>query len=125
MVIAVDFDGTCVKHAYPDVGPENPGAAEVLRELVAAGHHLILYTMRSGKTLVDAIAWCSANGIQLLDANTNPRQAEWTDSPKVYAHLYIDDAALGCPLVCPPGERPYVDWERARAQLVAEGWLAR
>jgi hypothetical protein len=41
----------------------------------------------------------------------NPTQKEWTSSPKCYAHIYIDDAALGCPLVKGEnGERDYVDW---------------
>ena len=50
MIIAVDFDGTCVSHDYPYIGKEI-GAAPVLRELVAAGHDLILFTMRDGKLL--------------------------------------------------------------------------
>jgi len=46
MIIAVDFDGTCVKHAYPEIGDEI-GAAPVLKELTDCGHQLILYTMRA------------------------------------------------------------------------------
>lgn len=39
-----------------------------------------------------------------------------TSSPKVHADLYIDDAALGCPLIYNPdfSDRPYVDWEKVR-----------
>lgn len=44
MIIAVDFDGTCVTHEY--VGKEI-GAAEVLKELTDKGHKIILFTMRS------------------------------------------------------------------------------
>ena len=55
MIIAVDFDGTCVSHDYPYIGKEI-GAAPVLRELVSAGHELILFTMRDGKTLKEAEA---------------------------------------------------------------------
>lgn len=44
MYIAVDFDGTCVTHAYPQIGKEI-GAAPVLRYL-AQKHMLILFTMR-------------------------------------------------------------------------------
>lgn len=46
-VIAVDFDGTVVTHAYPRIGDEI-GAEPVLRELVANGCRLILLSMRSG-----------------------------------------------------------------------------
>lgn len=33
MIIGIDFDGTCVKHAFPKIG-EEIGAAPVLKELV-------------------------------------------------------------------------------------------
>lgn len=46
MIIAVDFDGTCVTHEFPEVG-KDIGAVPVLRELVEKGHKIILYTMRS------------------------------------------------------------------------------
>lgn len=112
MYIAVDFDGTCVTHEYPRVG-RDIGAVPVLKKLVDSGHHLILNTMRSGKELVDAVQWFADNDIPLYGANENPTQKEWTLSPKVYAHLYIDDAALGCPLRFDRAvsSRPFVDWE--------------
>ena len=112
MIIGIDFDGTCVTHDYPRIGKEI-GAIEVLKRLVEAGHKLILNTMRSGKELQDAIDWFNENGIELYGVNENPTQKRWTQSPKVYAHLYIDDAALGCPLRMNSAlsERPFVDWE--------------
>lgn len=112
MYIAIDFDGTCVTHDYPRIG-KDIGAVTVLKRLVEAGHKLILNTMRSGKELQDAVNWFNENGIELYGANENPTQKRWTQSPKVYAHLYIDDAALGCPLRMNSdlSERPFVDWE--------------
>ena len=56
MIIAVDFDGTCVKHAYPKIG-EDIGAVPVLKEMVKNGHQLVLNTMRSGKLLDEAVQW--------------------------------------------------------------------
>ena len=44
MIIAVDFDGTCVTHDFPNVG-KNIGAEIVLRKLSDKGHKIILYTM--------------------------------------------------------------------------------
>lgn len=112
MVIAVDFDGTCVTHEFPEIG-KNIGAAPVLRCLAENGHNIILHTMRSKRQdrdiLQEAIDWFRANGIPLYGVNENPSQKNWTQSPKVYAHIYIDDAALGIPLVYGDG-RPYVDW---------------
>ena len=111
MYIAVDFDGTCVSHEYPYVGHEI-GAIQVLKRIQDSGHEIILNTMRSGNELVDAVQWFVDNNITLLGINENPTQKSWTDSPKVYAHLYIDDAALGCPLKMDPNVsgRPFVDW---------------
>ena len=109
--IAVDFDGTCVTHEYPKVG-KDIGAVPVLKKLTDSGHKIILNTMRSGKELAAAIKWFIDNDIPLFGANENPTQKSWTTSPKVYADLYIDDAALGCPLKKDPyiSDRPYVDW---------------
>ncbi len=133
MFIAVDFDGTCVKHKYPAVG-EDIGAVPILKELVKNGHSLILFTMRSDKEgispvtndlqqggLVDAISWFVDNNILLSGIQCNPTQASWTSSPKCYAHIYIDDAALGCPLIYPEGERPYVNWKKVRQLLKKQG----
>lgn len=115
MIIAVDFDGTCVTHEYPKVG-QSIGAVPVLRSWVVAGHKLILWTMRSGKELEDAVGWFNDAGIPLFGINGNPEQKSWTDSPKAYAQLYVDDAALGAPLVHNPMfDRPYLDWDRVEA----------
>lgn len=76
------------------------------------GHNLILFTMRSGKELDDAINWFLNNEIPLWSVNSNPRQYTWTKSPNVYADMYIDDAAFGCPLICSDySDRPFVNWK--------------
>ena len=98
MVFAIDFDGTCVTHAYPEVGADAPLAVEVMKGMVERGASLILWTMRSGKTLEDAEAWFKERGIPLYASQRNPMQEQWTSSPKCYAHVYIDDAAFGCPM---------------------------
>lgn len=128
MEIAIDFDGTCVTHEFPQIG-KDIGAQPILRALVKRGHRLILNTMRSnngdlplftatgevvntsGNFLNDAVEWFTLNHIELYGIQENPGQKSWTSSPKCYAQLYIDDAALGCPLTYPAdGGRPYVDW---------------
>lgn len=118
LILAIDFDGTCVTHEYPDVG-KDIGAVPVLKELIKLGHDLILFTMRDGKELNDAINWFKNNDIKLWGVQYNPTQKNWTKSNKCYANLYIDDAALGCPLIHPKnGDRPYVDWNRVREILI-------
>lgn len=121
MFIAVDFDGTCVTHEYPFIG-KKIGAAPVLREL-AKKHDIILYTMRDGEKLQDAVDWFKQNGIPLYAVNENPSQKVWTDSPKVFAHLYIDDAALGTLTNTIEGysDREFVDWCRIVMYLASAG----
>jgi hypothetical protein len=121
--IAVDFDGTCVTHEFPNTGVDI-GAGPVLRDLHLAGYKIILHTMRGGPLLSSAVTWFKDNQIPLYGVNYNSDQYSWTDSRKVFAHLYIDDMALGVPLredeLC---ERPYVDWVRVRRWLVEHNFL--
>jgi len=131
MEILVDFDGTCVTHAFPNIG-RDIGAVPVLKDLVNAGHKLILFSMRSdvenvpspeidgmftGTYLTDAVQWFKDNDIPLYGINVNPTQHVWTKSPKAYGQLIIDDISLGTPLIWPEGERPYVDWDKVRIYL--------
>jgi len=119
MIIAIDFDGTCVAHEYPEVG-RDIGAAEVIREFVKRGDKIILFTMRSGDALQDACDWFHEHNIPLFGINGNPDQHTWTASPKPYAHVYIDDAALGIPLMRPKTGRPYVHWNAVAEMMGVE-----
>lgn len=135
MIIGIDFDGTIVDHMYPSIGIPVPGALETMRELEEAGHRLILWTMRSGETLADAVKYIQDNGIKLWGINANPDQikSQWSTSPKAYCQIYIDDAAMGCPLnfisltreqkINPSTKvstRPSVDWGKVREILGLE-----
>lgn len=122
MIIGIDFDGTIVEHCYPNIGYPVPGAVDTIKLLIDAGHRIILWTMRSGDTLLDAVNWCKANNIHLWGINVNPHQ-DWSTSPKAYCQLYIDDAAVGCPLTKVEGGRPYVDWMAIRNLLTERGAL--
>ena len=122
MIIAVDFDGTCVTHDYPEIG-EPIGAYFVLKALIDEGHQLILWTMRSGSRLDEAVQWFKDQDLPLYGVNNNPKQSTWTDSPKAHAHLYIDDAALGIPLKYNK-TRPCVDWSAVCKMLRERGILS-
>jgi hypothetical protein len=126
LYICVDFDGTCVTHSYPYIGKEI-GSEPILKRLTDAGHRLILFTMRSGKQLDEAVAWFNEQGIPLFGINTNPTQSIWTKSPKAYGHLYIDDAALGSPLVVNVAyhEKPFVDWNKVEELLIEKQILSK
>ncbi|NNF45454.1 MAG: hypothetical protein HKN69_01670 [Desulfofustis sp.] len=124
MYICVDFDGTIVDHCFPEIGAEAPGAIHWLKRLQDQGARLILFTMRSdttfgGPMLTDAVEFLESRGIRLYGINTNPDQDSWTNSPKAYGDIYVDDAAFGCPLIHPQGfRRPCVDWETAGPVLL-------
>lgn len=123
MYVCVDFDGTIVDHCFPEIGQPVPNAIKWLKRFNKYGANVILYTMRSDSqayetALTDAVEYLKQNGVTLFDVNKNPSQDKWTTSPKVYAHVYIDDLAFGCPLIHPEGfSRPCVDWSKVGPQV--------
>ena len=117
--IGVDFDGTVVKHNYPYVGEDLPGAVETLKKLVNNNIKIILNTMRGGKELEDAINWFKEKDIPLYGINEHPLQAYWTTSPKIWADHYIDDAAIGAPL----DENSHISWYEMECLLIKYNYL--
>ncbi|MDR0794519.1 MAG: hypothetical protein LBE79_00450 [Tannerella sp.] len=97
MTIAVDFDGTIVEHAYPKIGKPIPFAVEVLRKLQQEEKHkLILWTMREGLLLQEAVAYCEKNDIFFFACNKNYPEEDIGHSPrKIAADLFIDDRNIG------------------------------
>lgn len=131
LIFSVDFDGTCVTASFPKVG-YNIGAAPVLKALVDKGHKIILFTVRdygnedwqgrkieTGDFLLEAVDWFSSNGITLFGINKNPEQT-WSNSPKAFADIIIDDYALGCPLKTIKDET-FVDWVKVVEFLTNKG----
>jgi len=94
MVIAVDFDGTIVEHEYPAIGRPIPFAIETLLQLQKDDHKLILWTVREGQLLQDAIDYCAERGLYFYAENANYRGEEKA-SRKLGADLFIDDRNLG------------------------------
>jgi len=128
-IFGIDFDGTVVTHEFPKVGKDIPGSVETLDKIVRHGGRLVLWTMRANHTkkpqshdpdihteaanyLDEAIKWFADRELPLWGVNRNPEQDSWTSSPKAYCHIYIDDAALGCPLTHDTdiSNRPFVNW---------------
>ena len=103
MVIAVDFDGTIVKHKYPSIGKELPFAIKTLKLLQEKGHTLILWTYRAGSDLDKAVKFCEKRGLIFNAVNNNydGEELDNTISRKIYADIYIDDRNL---LGLPPWE---------------------
>ncbi len=96
MIIAVDFDGTIVEHKYPEIGKPIPFAIETLLQLQKDRHTLILWTVREGKQLQEAIDYCSNQGLTFFAANENyPGENREKAARKLNADMFIDDRNLG------------------------------
>lgn len=97
-VIAVDFDGTIVENAYPEIGKPNYQLVNILIHLQKLGHTIILYTCRDGELLQDAVNTCRHLGLVPDYVNENaPALIEQygADCRKISADIYIDDRHLG------------------------------
>ncbi|MBA3987235.1 MAG: hydrolase [Flavobacteriales bacterium] len=97
LTIAVDFDGTIVENAYPEIGKPKIFAIETLLKLQSDGHRLILWTYRHGKSLEDAVAFCKDNGVHFYAVNKSfpEEKFEHTCSRKISADIFIDDRNIG------------------------------
>lgn len=99
MTIAVDFDGTIVEHRYPEIGKELPFATQTLKMLIEDRHKLILWSVREGKLLDDAVEWCRKRGVEFYAVNKDFPEEDLTKnqsfSRKLKADLWIDDRNIG------------------------------
>lgn len=78
-VVCVDFDGTCVMHEYPKIGEDVPNAVNVLKKLNENQVKIILWTIRSGEFLQEAVNWFVERDIQIWAVNKNPQQRFWSN----------------------------------------------
>ena len=99
MNIAVDFDGTIVEDRFPAIGPELPFAVETLRMLQKDQHRIILWTVREGDTLSEAVEWCRKRGLEFYAVNKDfpEENIELNEqfSRKLKADVFIDDRQVG------------------------------
>lgn len=96
MIVAIDFDGTIVKHEFPKIGPLLPGAKEKINfwydnNLFA----IIIWTCRGGKYLEEMKEFLDKEGIKYHKINENAFPSkDFNPYPKIYADFYIDDRAV-------------------------------
>ncbi len=95
--IAVDFDGTIVDHEYPEIGKEKLFAFETLKELQKQGCRLILWTIRTGRELDEAVEYCRQKGVEFYAVNKNYPEEKFEEdvARKIEADIYIDDRNIG------------------------------
>lgn len=96
MIIAVDFDGTIVEHEYPKIGKAIPFAIETLLQLQKDRHTLLMWTVRDGDLMQEAVDYCEKRGLKFYAVNKNyPEEDPSKASRKLNADLFIDDRNLG------------------------------
>lgn len=78
MVIAVDFDGTIVEHRYPSIGREIPFAIDTLKKLSSERHKLILWSVREGKLLDEAVAFVVSVVLSFMPSTVTIRKRRRT-----------------------------------------------
>jgi hypothetical protein len=131
MLIYLDFDGTVVEHAYPQIGADNPRALQVIRRLQDAGHQIILNTYRADLndgSLQEAINYLQHPGRNLLPISEhtplkiNPPNWNWEQTVKDNT-LFIDDVSSGTPMI-PNVQLPFgqqVDWKTLESWFEEKG----
>ena len=100
MTIALDFDGTIAENKYPKIRKEIPFAIDTLKMLIKEQHLLILWSVREGKLLQDAVNWCKERGVEFYAVNKdypeeNASQSSKHYSRKLKADMFIDDRMVG------------------------------
>ena len=100
MIIATDFDGTIVEHEYPKIGKEIPFATDTLKMLINERNRVILWSVREGKLLDEAVKWCRERGVEFYAVNKDypEENINFTVegySRKIKADVFIDDRNLG------------------------------
>ncbi len=98
--IAVDFDGTIVEHRYPEIVAERPFAIDTRRILIDDRHKLILWSVREGKLLEDAVEWCRQRGVEFYAINRDYPEETTENNPHFSRKLntidyFIDDRNIG------------------------------
>lgn len=99
MIIAVDFDGTIVQDRYPEIGNERIFATQTLRALIQDGHQLVLWTVRQGEELEEAVEWCRQRGVEFYAVNKDYPDEDVEKnrhySRKLKVDIFIDDRNVG------------------------------
>lgn len=112
MKIAIDFDGTIVENQFPKIGKPMLFAFETIKALQDRGFLLVLWTVRKGKELDEAVEFCKQNGVEFYAVNANyPEEVlDEETARKIEAEIFIDDRNIG----------GFVGWSRVWQLLFPE-----
>ena len=131
LTIYLDFDGTVVEHAYPELGALNPRSFALIRKLQNAGHRIILNTYRADLadgSLQAAQDFLNDINNELLpitectELKIQPPAWNWEKTLEE-GILYIDDVCDGTPMI-PNIALPFglmVDWKTLEEWFTDQG----
>ena len=110
--VAVDFDGTIVENKFPSIGEPLLFAFETLKAMQEKGLLLILWTVRKGAELQEAVDFCRNHGIEFYAVNANYPEENFSPevSRKIEADIFIDDRNIG----------GFIGWSRVWQELFPE-----
>ena len=98
MIFGIDFDGTIVENAWPEIGEPKQKVVDYIKALQRKGHKWILLTCRHDENLQEAVDWLHEHDLypETVNDNINEKIREFNSNPrKVYADVYIDDHNAG------------------------------
>jgi hypothetical protein len=119
-LIAIDFDGTIVEEAFPELGALKPHAKRVIQRIRREGGRIAIWTARN-KRFDEAIqTFLNENDIPFDVYNDhfpeNKEKYNWTaelGSPKIFAEIYIDDRGYGV-------KDRHIDWLEVERHLFGD-----
>ena len=96
-IVAIDFDGTIVKDMYPKIGAPQLFAFDTMKKMQKNGYRLILWTLREGGKLQEAVDFCKKNGVEFYAVNKNYPEEKLDQKTirKIHADIFIDDRNIG------------------------------
>ena len=102
MIFAIDFDGTIFSEVWPEIGEPVREVVKFIRELQERGDLWILYTMREGATLEQAVAALAGYHILLNHQPRTNREVHHTILIALAgdAHRAADEVKIGHVKLC-------------------------
>lgn len=97
LVLGVDFDGTIVEEAFPNIGAIKQKTVDFMYRAQREGHLVIVWTARSGKAEREAIKFLHDNGIPHDYVNQNPEDPyaiRGEQGRKIFCDYYLDDRSV-------------------------------
>ena len=105
LIVAIDFDRTIANTDYPRIYGAFEGAKEVINKWYEQGIYIIIWTCRTGRSVLEAEKFLLDNGFKfhkinehhpngLLNFGTDAQMDHRLDSRKIWSHILIDDTSI-------------------------------